>query len=275
MPACGSPKLIAACHVLHRLLLPRHPPCALSSLTTKFTQHTQDQLLAPSFWLLAKTPFPNTPLKFYGPSLPAHRALNAYQCFRAPAGYYQALIKIYTPCNLPNLFSCQISSSLALPAARLGGYGSYSLRSVQTPPRLQPNVRRQATFMNREPNHGCRWTPNIGLTSSLPQLLRPGSIGIDSAFDLRQPLLMAVNHANDRDCATNQDCANRNQQTTQTEDSIHEIVHASVPSGAKAQFPWTAFAAPFVAIARSGQAQQLKSRPSRSRPHSITDLWWS
>ena len=40
MPACGSPKLIAACHVLHRLLLPRHPPCALSSLTTKFTRHT-------------------------------------------------------------------------------------------------------------------------------------------------------------------------------------------------------------------------------------------
>ena len=30
---CGSPKLIAACHVLHRLFLPRHPPCALSSLT--------------------------------------------------------------------------------------------------------------------------------------------------------------------------------------------------------------------------------------------------
>src|SRR5271155_1937643 len=40
MPACGSPKLIAACHVLHRLLLPRHPPCALSSLTIKFTRHT-------------------------------------------------------------------------------------------------------------------------------------------------------------------------------------------------------------------------------------------
>ena len=32
-PACGSPKLIAANHVLHRLLAPRHPPCALSSLT--------------------------------------------------------------------------------------------------------------------------------------------------------------------------------------------------------------------------------------------------
>ena len=40
MPVCGSPGLIAACHVLHRLLLPRHPPCALSSLTIKFTQYT-------------------------------------------------------------------------------------------------------------------------------------------------------------------------------------------------------------------------------------------
>ena len=38
-PACGSPKLFAACHVLHRLLAPRHPPYALSSLTIKLTQH--------------------------------------------------------------------------------------------------------------------------------------------------------------------------------------------------------------------------------------------
>ena len=29
----GSPKLIAASHALHRLLVPRHPPHALSSLT--------------------------------------------------------------------------------------------------------------------------------------------------------------------------------------------------------------------------------------------------
>jgi hypothetical protein len=32
-PACGSPKLIAAFYVLHRLLAPRHPPYALSNLT--------------------------------------------------------------------------------------------------------------------------------------------------------------------------------------------------------------------------------------------------
>ena len=31
--ACQSPQLFAAYHVLHRLLMPRHPPCALISLT--------------------------------------------------------------------------------------------------------------------------------------------------------------------------------------------------------------------------------------------------
>ena len=30
---CASPQLIAACHVLLRLLMPRHSPCALFSLT--------------------------------------------------------------------------------------------------------------------------------------------------------------------------------------------------------------------------------------------------
>ena len=33
MDICSSPKLIAACHVLLRLLMPRHSPCALYSLT--------------------------------------------------------------------------------------------------------------------------------------------------------------------------------------------------------------------------------------------------
>ena len=33
MLACSSPRLFAACHVLHRRPVPRHPPCALSRLT--------------------------------------------------------------------------------------------------------------------------------------------------------------------------------------------------------------------------------------------------
>src|SRR3712207_1271830 len=32
MLACGSTRLIAACHVLHRLPVPRHPPYALTIL---------------------------------------------------------------------------------------------------------------------------------------------------------------------------------------------------------------------------------------------------
>ena len=31
---CSSPKLFAAYHVFHRLLVPRHPPCALGRLTS-------------------------------------------------------------------------------------------------------------------------------------------------------------------------------------------------------------------------------------------------
>jgi hypothetical protein len=36
-PARDSPQLFAACHVLLRLWLPRHPPYALCSLTINFT----------------------------------------------------------------------------------------------------------------------------------------------------------------------------------------------------------------------------------------------
>jgi hypothetical protein len=45
---CGLPKLIAACHVLHRLSLPRHPPCALSSLTIELTPRRQPNPFGPA-----------------------------------------------------------------------------------------------------------------------------------------------------------------------------------------------------------------------------------
>ena len=44
-PACGSPRLIAASHALHRFLAPRHPPFALSSLTTNFIAYFWRTLL--------------------------------------------------------------------------------------------------------------------------------------------------------------------------------------------------------------------------------------
>ena len=37
---CSSPKLIAAYHVFHRLPVPRHSPCALSSLTVPYRLST-------------------------------------------------------------------------------------------------------------------------------------------------------------------------------------------------------------------------------------------
>jgi hypothetical protein len=40
-PAGGSPGLIAAIHVLHRLLVPRHPPCALASSASRSLELTK------------------------------------------------------------------------------------------------------------------------------------------------------------------------------------------------------------------------------------------
>ena len=55
MPACGSPCLFAACHVLLRLETPRHPPYALSSLTCSETVPRSLRLRLPgmSFTCLA------------------------------------------------------------------------------------------------------------------------------------------------------------------------------------------------------------------------------
>src|SRR5512139_969117 len=51
-PVCGSPKLIAAYHVLHRLLAPRHSPYALSSLTIR----TRSLVVASDQWPVISRP---------------------------------------------------------------------------------------------------------------------------------------------------------------------------------------------------------------------------
>ena len=50
MDICSSPRLFAACHVLLRLLMPRHSPCALFSLTWR-----RRKVRLPPFPLSAKT----------------------------------------------------------------------------------------------------------------------------------------------------------------------------------------------------------------------------
>ena len=61
---CSSPKLIAACHVLRRLLMPRHSPCALISLTfveetrsIPFPSLDENFISAPSFSSFGKNRF--------------------------------------------------------------------------------------------------------------------------------------------------------------------------------------------------------------------------
>ena len=61
---CSSPKLFAAYHVLHRLLMPRHSPCALSSLTFV------EQPFSCSLDLKNYAGFTEFSLKLYLPYLP-------------------------------------------------------------------------------------------------------------------------------------------------------------------------------------------------------------
>ncbi len=54
-PVCGSPRLIAACRVLHRRSAPRHPPFTLSSLAIKSFRRENDSRNCDDSILLSKT----------------------------------------------------------------------------------------------------------------------------------------------------------------------------------------------------------------------------
>ena len=133
MPTCGSPRLIAACHVLHRLLLPRHPPCALSSLTIKFTQ-------------LIPASRPVAPSLFYGPYLLIAPAV--LRAAKTPADS-KALIKITLTTRLV-VTQCYsvVKDRPALRRPTLGGLGL-----------LLPKGRRPATCLGRTVTelYGCRY----------------------------------------------------------------------------------------------------------------------
>src|SRR6186713_1905028 len=58
---CSSPRLFAADRVLHRLLAPRHSPCALSSLTIGIQELTIDAPFA--LEAFATVPLPNPHLE--------------------------------------------------------------------------------------------------------------------------------------------------------------------------------------------------------------------
>ena len=59
---CSSPWLFAAYHVFHRLLVPRHPPCALISLT-KCDESLQVYSVTPFGWFVSFLGFPNLSIR--------------------------------------------------------------------------------------------------------------------------------------------------------------------------------------------------------------------
>ena len=66
--ACSSPWLIAACHVLPRLPVPRHPPCALTALDQN---PPQKQTADPAHLLVFQLPL--VLASYYSSTLPITR----------------------------------------------------------------------------------------------------------------------------------------------------------------------------------------------------------
>ena len=76
--ACSSPRLFAACHVLHRRSVPRHPPCALSRLTSPLPRLNAAGRVA--------TPPASTQFPWARPPSPPTRTLGHLRAPR-PAGH--------------------------------------------------------------------------------------------------------------------------------------------------------------------------------------------
>ena len=96
MLICSSPKLIAAYHVLHRLLMPRHSPCALISLTSSESASARS-VSAPSFRFGRKLRL--APLFLLSDSNPLRWALNllgnGFARFRFPTSVTSRIIHFY------------------------------------------------------------------------------------------------------------------------------------------------------------------------------------
>ena len=126
MLMCSSPQLIAACHVLLRLLMPRHSPCALSSLTfvgassgsfasvrtRKLTPFTapplQIETAALGFDLVSQT----SPLQRFLEEYGSHELCRHHRSLQI--GYIVLpLFKVPQHCCLPSV-ACSCTSSFTL-----------------------------------------------------------------------------------------------------------------------------------------------------------------
>ena len=154
---CRSPRLIAACHVLRRLLAPRHPPYALSSLTIKLTQHVSVPQRTESPGCARRTLLQSfvvcSPVLRAKASSPFHNATRANLRFtpsiprgvNLPAEQWR---------KLPASFSCQ-RTKLPLPISYSVGCGT-SPRLAERDLGLEPKSRG-----NKKPGVERRVSPSI------------------------------------------------------------------------------------------------------------------
>ena len=117
---CSSPQLIAACHVLLRLLMPRHSPCALISLTLQnslavlkimnYAVITEVQ-----FWLIV------LPISYQNSFLAVPAIKVPQHCCLLPSVACFALLSIYivqfSRCRASGLFQGQIETLNPLSAS--------------------------------------------------------------------------------------------------------------------------------------------------------------
>ena len=69
----SSPRTIAASHVLHRLLMPRHPPCALDNLTNTHIKKSRHKCAQKQKMLASTVQFSTTTRTEAAPRTPVRR----------------------------------------------------------------------------------------------------------------------------------------------------------------------------------------------------------
>jgi hypothetical protein len=107
-PFSASPRLIAAVHALHRLLVPRHPPCALNILTVILGRALRLRPVIPVS--LATVQFSRSEKRHAHMPLPADRGLRAPAS--KPVSQNSTACEPVTKGTKPWRPACQVRSTL-------------------------------------------------------------------------------------------------------------------------------------------------------------------
>src|SRR5262249_25964491 len=156
-PACGSPELIAANHVLHRLLAPRHPPCALSSLTIKSNPSPTTSACR----VEAKVQNKNHGLRPYLTARPgySHCAMITYIQLTLPRRFF---LKMRIVVALQDTLSRRVRYLIVKAASYLGGSAHFARFTPQAPASLR---RYMPAFAPHQPGYFCLSISKIEVTS--------------------------------------------------------------------------------------------------------------